>query len=724
MENNPPVLKNITDTLEENYMPYAMSVIISRAIPEIDGFKPSHRKLLYTMYKMGLLSGGRTKSANIVGQTMKLNPHGDMAIYETMVRMTKGNAALLHPLVDSKGNFGKQYSRDMAFAASRYTEAKLADICREIFTDIDKNTVEFQDNYDATMKEPCMLPVSFPTILLNANQGIAVGMASNICSFNLKELCEATIALIKKPNTDISDILIAPDFPTGGYIIYNKEQLQEIYKTGRGSFKLRSKYNFDKKNNCIEIYEIPYTTTSEAIIDKLIELIKANKIKEISDIRDETDLNGLKITLDIKKGVDADKLMTRLFKMTPLEDSFGCNFNILINGSPRVMGVYEILNEWTKFRIDCIQRMLAFDIAKKKDKLHLLLGLKQILLDIDRAIKIVRETEDDDQVVPNLMEAFGIDKIQAEFVAEIKLRNLNKQYILKRIEETALLQEEIQNLEYILSSEKEVKKMIISDLQGVIKKYAQDRKTELLEIGEVTEYKEEQYIEDYNLKIFFTRDNYLKKISLVSLRSASEQKLKEGDEIICEFDSVNRADILLFSNQQNVYKLKLHEVADCKASAWGEFLPNILGLENDEKIIYAVPTEKYEGLMLFAFENGKIAKVPMESYITKLNRKKLTNAYGSASPLANALFIPEECDILITADSGKLLVANSSDIPLKTTRHTQGVQVMRLKKGSILSGISLPEDSSLSDPLAYKAKTLPSGGYYPKGDDDPQLSLF
>ncbi len=724
MNTNPPVIKNITDTLEENYMPYAMSVIISRAIPEIDGFKPSHRKLLYTMYKMGLLTGNRTKSANVVGQTMKLNPHGDMAIYETMVRMTKGNAALLHPFVDSKGNFGKQYSRDMAFAASRYTEVKLSEICREIFTDIDKDTVEFQDNYDATMKEPCMLPVSFPTILLNANQGIAVGMASNICSFNLKELCQATIELIKKPTADISDILLAPDFPTGGYIIYDKAQLAEIYKTGRGSFKLRSKYNYDKKNNCIEIYEIPYSTTSEAIIDKLIELIKANKIKEISDIRDETDLSGLKITIDIKKGVDPDKLMTRLFKMTPLEDSFSCNFNILIDGHPRVMGVYEILNEWTIFRTGCLKRMLAFDIAKKKDKLHLLLGLKKILLDIDEAIRIVRETENDDDVVPNLMSAFEIDKIQAEYVAEIKLRNLNKQYILRRIEETALLQDEIAKLEFVLSSDKEIKKMIISDLNDVIKKYGQERKTEILEGEEITEYKEEQYIEDYNLKIFFTRDNYLKKISLVSLRSASEQKLKEGDSILCEFESTNRAEILLFSNMHNVYKMKLHEINDCKASSWGEFLPNLLGLDGDEKIVYAVPTEKYKGFMLFAFENGKIAKVPMNSYVTKLNRKKLTNAYGSASPLSNALFIPEECDIFAYADSGKLLLLSSGDIPLKTTRNTQGVQIMRLKKGSKLTSIMLPENSPVSDPAAYRARTLPSGGYYPKGDDDPQLSLF
>ena len=722
--NNPPILQNITDTLEENYMPYAMSVIISRAIPEIDGFKPSHRKLLYTMYKMGLLSGNRTKSANVVGQTMKLNPHGDMAIYETMVRLTRGNGALLQPLVDSKGNFGKQYSRDMAYAAARYTEVKLDAFCREVFGDIDKDTVDFVDNYDGTLKEPTLLPVTLPTILLNSNQGIAVGMASNICSFNLKELCEATIELIKHPTADITETLKAPDFPTGGMLLYDETAMREIYKTGRGTFRLRSKYKFDKKENLIEIYEIPYTTTSEAIIDKLIELIKDGKVREISDIRDETDLNGLKITLDIKRGADPEKLMTKLFKMTPLEDSFGCNFNVLIGGAPQVLGVYGILKAWIDFRINCVKRKLSFDISKKRDKLHLLLGLREILLDIDKAIKIVRETEDDDMVVPNLMAGFKIDELQAEFVAEIKLRNLNKQYILKRTAECDELAGEIKKLEEILDSEKEVKKLIIDNLKDIIKKYGAERKTEIIESGDIAEYKEETFIDNYNLKIFLTKDNYFKKISLVSLRSAGEQKLKENDEIILEAESVNAADILFFTDKQSVYKSKLYEINDCKASAWGEYLPNLLGMDDDEKVVYAVATEKYEGEMLFAFENGKTARVPLLSYATKSNRKKLTNAYGAASPLTSALFIPQATDIVLFADSGKILVVNSDIIPLKTTRSTQGVQTMRLKKGSRLSRAVLSEESALSDFDSYRARALPAGGHYPKGDDDPQLSLF
>lgn len=722
---NPPKGQKITETLEENYMPYAMSVIISRAIPDIDGFKPSHRKLLYTMYKMGLLTGHKTKSANIVGQTMKLNPHGDMAIYETMVRMARGNGALLHPFIDSKGNFGKQYSRDMAFAASRYTEAKLDDICREIFGDIDKDTVDFQDNYDGTMKEPSILPVSFPSILVNANQGIAVGMASNICSFNLRELCETTIKFIKNSKCDISETLIAPDFPSGGYIVYKREELKEIYNTGRGSFRLRSKYRFDKKNNCIEIYQIPYTTTSEAIIDKIVELIKANKIREISDIRDETDLSGLKIAIDIKKGVDVEKLMLRLFKMTPLEDTFSCNFNILIKSSPRVMGIAEILHEWTAFRINCVRRRIAYDVTKKKEKLHLLLGLKKILLDIDRAIKIIRETEEDDLVIPNLMQGFSIDKLQAEFVAEIKLRNLNKQYIIKRTAETDELADEIKHLEYILSEDREIRKIIIEDLKEVAKKYGKDRLTEILEESEIEEYKEEQFIEDYNLKVFLTKGNYLKKISLVSLRSASEQKLKEGDVIACEFEATNRHEILFFSNMQNCYKAKLHEISDCKASSWGEYLPNILDMQENEEIIYMVPTtEKYEGNMLFGFENGKVSKVPFESYMTKLNRKKLTKAFGGASPVVGALYAPEDTDVYVTSSSGKRLIFSSADVPLKTTRSSQGVQVMRLKKGSIMDKMVKSAESGLSDSHIYKAKNLPSGGYYPKGEDDPQISIF
>lgn len=722
--NNPPILQKITDTLEENYMPYAMSVIISRAIPEIDGFKPSHRKLLYTMYKMGLLRGNRTKSANIVGETMKLNPHGDMAIYDTMVRLTRGNAALLHPLVDSKGNFGKQYSRDMSCAAPRYTEAKLDSFCSEIFGDIDRDTVDFTDNYDGTMKEPVLLPVSLPTILLNANQGIAVGMASNICSFNLKELCESTIALLKNPGADIGDILLAPDFPGGGILLYDRAAMQEIYKTGRGSFRVRSKYGFDKKNNCIEITEIPYTTTSEAIIDKIVDLIKDNKIREIADIRDETDLKGLKITIDLKRGTDPDKLMTKLYKMTPLQDSFACNFNILIDGAPRVMGVYEILDEWIKFRTNCIKRRLSFDIKKKSEKLHLLLGLREILLDIDKAIKIVRDTEEDDRVVPNLMEGFGIDEIQAEYVAEIKLRNLNKQYILKRLEETEDLQKEIAHLKEILGSEKEVKKLIRENLKEIAKKYGCPRKTEIIEENEAPVYAEDEYIEDYNLRIFLTRANYFKKISLVSLRSASEQKLKEDDEIIAEFESVNRADVVFISDRQNAYKARLSDIADCKASAWGEFLPNVLNMPEDEKILYCVPTQDYSGNMLFAFENGKVAKVPLASYATKTNRKKLQNAYGSASPLISALFLPEDGDIALFSDSGKLMVINTSEIPLKTTRSTQGVQVMRMKKGCVLSKMTAAQNAGLSEFEAYRAKSLPSGGYYPKGGDDPQISIF
>ena len=722
--NNPPILQNITDTLEENYMPYAMSVIISRAIPEIDGFKPSHRKLLYTMYKMGLLGGNRTKSANVVGQTMKLNPHGDMAIYETMVRLTRGNGALLQPLVDSKGNFGKQYSRDMSFAAPRYTEVRLDNFCREIFGDIDKDTVDFVDNYDGTLREPTLLPAALPTILLNANQGIAVGMASNICSFNLRELCESTIELIRHPMADITEILKAPDFPTGGLLLYDEHAMREIYKTGRGSFRLRSKYKYDKKNNLIEIYEIPYTTTSEAIIDKLIELIKENKVREISDIRDETDLKGLKITIDIKRGADPEKLMTKLFKMTPLEDSFSCNFNVLIDGAPRVLGVYGILKAWCGFRINCVRRKLTFDISKKRDKLHLLLGLREILLDIDKAIKIVRETEDDDMVVPNLMAGFNIDKLQAEFVAEIKLRNLNKQYILKRTAECDELADEIKRLEEILGSEKEVKKLIIDNLKDIIKKYGAERKTEIIKSEDISEYKEETFIDNYNLKIFLTKDNYFKKVSLVSLRSASEQKLKENDEIILEAESSNAADILFFTDKQSVYKSKLYEINDCKASAWGEYLPNLLGLEDDEKIVYAVATEKYEGEMLFAFENGKVSRVPLSAYATKSNRKKLTNAYGAASPLVSALFLPQSGDIVLFADSGKILTLNSSVVPLKTTRSTQGVQTMRLKKGSILSRMVKSGDSALSDLDAYRAKALPAGGHYPKGDDDPQVSLF
>ncbi len=721
---NPPIDQQITDTIEKNFMPYAMSVIISRAIPEIDGFKPSHRKLLYTMYKMGLINGARTKSANVVGQTMKLNPHGDAAIYETMVRLTTGNEALLHPFVDSKGNFGKVFSRDMAYAAPRYTEVKLDGICTELFGEIDKNTVDFTDNYDGTMLEPTMLPVTFPTILTSPNQGIAVGMASNICSFNLAELCETTARLIQNEKCNLRETLPAPDFSTGGYIIVNDAEMEKIYETGRGSFRLRAKYTYDKANNCIEVKEIPYTTTTEVIIDRVAELIKNNKIREITDIRDETDLSGLKLTIDLKRGTDPDKLMTRLYKMTSLEDPFSCNFNILVDGSPRVMGVREILQEWTRFRTQCVRRRLTFDIKNKKEKLHLLLGLKKILLDIDKAIRIVRETESDDMVVPNLMEGFSIDKVQAEFVAEIKLRSLNKQYILKRTAETEALEDEIARLTAILESEKEIKKIIIASLRETAKKYGKPRKTEMVADGEIEVYNAEEEVEDYNLKIFFTRDNYLKKISLVSLRSAAEQKLKDEDEILCEFDASNRWDILLFSSSQNVYKLKLSDVPDCKASALGAYLPNLLELSEGERILYAVPTNTYTGYMLFGFENGKIAKTEMASYATKLNRKKLQNAYSGVASLAGILYIPEECQVTLFSTSGKLLTFETAAIQAKTTRGTQGVQVMKMRKGHTLSKMRLADEETAS----YKSRNLPSGGYYPstedEKEDDGQLSLF
>ncbi|MBQ7033899.1 MAG: topoisomerase IV [Clostridia bacterium] len=724
--NNPPIEQQITDTLEKNYMPYAMSVIISRAIPEIDGFKPSHRKLLYTMYKMGLITGTRTKSANIVGQTMKLNPHGDAAIYETMVRLTAGNEALLHPFVDSKGNFGKQYSRDMAYAAPRYTEAKLDAICTELFGEIDKNTVDFTDNYDGTMKEPVLLPVTFPTILVNPNQGIAVGMASNICSFNLRELCDATVAFLKSEKADLRAVMPAPDFSTGAYLILNEEEMDRIYETGRGSFRLRARYNYDKKNNCIEIYEIPYTTATEVIIDRVVDLIKNNKIREITDIRDETDLGGLKLTIDLKRGTDPDKLMARLYKLTPLEDSFNCNFNILIDGQPRVMGVREILKEWTRFRRGCICRRLEFDIKNKKDKLHLLLGLKKILLDIDKAIRIVRETELDEEVVPNLMAGFGIDKVQAEFVAEIKLRNLNKQYILKRTAETDALAGEIEKLSYILSNDNEVKKLIIASLKETAKKYGKDRKTEIISGDDVETVSVAEEVEDYNLKIFFTKENYFKKISLVSLRSAGDQKLKEDDVIISEFEASNRWDVLLFSNQQNVYKMRLSDINDCKASAMGEYLPNLLGLTGDERIVYAVPTDKYTGYMLFSFENGKVAKTEMQSYATKLNRKKLTSAYSGASPLIDVLYVAEDALVTLYSTSGKLLTFHTENLEAKSTRATQGVQVMRMRKGHTLSAMQ----PATEETLQYKSRNIPSGGYYPAADeadgsdDDGQLSLF
>ena len=716
----------ITDTLKENYMPYAMSVIISRAIPEIDGFKPSHRKLLYTMYKMNLINGNRTKSSNVVGQTMKLNPHGDMAIYETMVRLTKSNESLLHPFVDSKGNFAKHYSRDMAFAAPRYTEVKLEGICKELFGDIDKNTVDFTDNYDGTMKEPVLLPVSFPNILVNPNEGIAVGMASKICSFNLREVCETTIAYLKNEKCDITKTLLAPDFTTGGELLYDEEAIKQIYETGRGSVRVRSKYKFDKKNGYIEIYEIPYSTTSEAIIDKIIELIKLGKIKEINDLRDETDLSGLKITLDVKKSCDADALMKKLFKMTPLEDSFSCNFNILDGTAPRVMGIKEILYNWTEFRKKCIVRKIKFDINKLTHKLHLLEGLKKILLDIDKAIKIIRNTEKDEDVVPNLMKGFDIDEIQANYIAEIKLRSLNKEYILNRINEIDNLNNEIDRLDNILKDEKEVKKVIISELKEISKKYGKNRLTEIVydHVDENISLAPE--IEDYNLKILFSRDNYLKKISHVSLRSSGEQKVKDGDEIICEYDTTNKTDLLLFSDRCNCYKIKTYDVPQCKASEWGQFVPNICEMEQDERIVFVVPTSNYEGDLLFMFDNGKAARVSLKAYETKTNRKKLINAYTDKLNLVGIKFLPQDEDVVVYSSLDKILIFNTSAMQTKTTKHTQGVAVMNMKKKSTISKIEFLKDVEFKNPDYYRAKNIPATGYYLKDDDNPneQISLF
>ncbi len=718
--------QRINETLEINFMPYAMSVIVSRAIPEIDGFKPSHRKLLYTMYKMGLLSGARTKSANVVGQTMKLNPHGDAAIYETLVRLTRGNQALLHPFVDSKGNFGKQYSRDMAYAASRYTEVKLEPICKELFGEIDKDTVLFVDNYDGTMKEPTLLPVTFPNVLVNPNLGIAVGMASNICSFNLREVCEGAIAHLKGKDNEIYDHIIAPDFSTGGAIVYDREQMTEIMKQGRGSFKVRAKYRVDKQNSCIEIYEIPYTTNSESIIDKIVDGVKGGKLKEINDVRDETDLKGLKITIDIKKNCNPETLMTKLFKMTPLEDSYGCNFNILIDGHPRVMGVAEILKEWSVFRMQCIKNGLAHDIAEKKARLHLLLGLKKILLDIDKAIVIIRETKLDSEVVPNLIKGFDIDEKQAEFVAEIKLRNINEEYILKRVHDVDVLQEDIQKMTAILESDTEVRKLIISQLKEIAKKYGEDRKTTLIDKENVAEPEEENFIEDYNCKIFMTRDNYFKKISLASLRAYAEQKLKPDDVMIVEQEASNKEDILFFSDKGQVYKAHLYELADSKASVLGEYLPNLLSMEEDEKIVYATTTADYSGMMIFAFENGKIAKVDMKGYETKTNRKKLTAAYHTKSPLAGIFYLAEDGMITMTSQGGRALTCSSELINLKSKRDTQGVQVYLSKRDKFLQNCTPAEQSGLEDPMAYRVTKIPNAGQRLKGDDETvkQLNLF
>ncbi len=717
------VEQNITETLESNYMPYAMSVIVSRAIPEIDGFKPSHRKLLYTMYKMSLLTGAKTKSSNIVGQTMKLNPHGDMAIYETMVRMTRGNNALLHPFVESKGNFGKQYSRDMKFAAPRYTEAKLDKICEEIFKDIDKNTVDFVDNYDGTMKEPVLLPTTFPSILVNANQGIAVGMASNICSFNLEEICKTTSALIDDENIVIEDYLKAPDFSSGGQLIYSAKEIRDIYNNGRGSFKVRARYKYDKENNCIEIIQIPYTTTVEAIIDQIIELIKGGKIREITDVRDETDLNGLKVTLDLKKNTDPDVLMNKLFKLTPLQDSFNCNFNILIHGRPRVMGIRTILNEWLSFRIDCLKRQILFDIEKKSDKLHLLMGLKKILMDIDKAIKIIRGTEQEAMVVPNLMSGFGIDQIQADYIAEIKLRNLNKEYILNRVGETDNLIKEIAELKDIYGNEKKVKKIIQKQLGEIAKKFGKPRRTEIISDEQVEEITTEHFIEDYNLKVFLTEHNYLKKIPLVSLRANPEHKLKDDDTIVQEVETHNKADLLLFTNKYNVYKTKIYEIPDCKASSLGEYLTNFLGLDTDEKIIYITATDNYEGYMLFFYENGKGAKIDLSGYATKTNRKKLANAYYNGSPLIRMFFVTEDIELIAISSINKLLVFNTDSINVKTTKNSQGVQILTSKKGSTMTGIKRLDEMTLSNIDYYRTKNIPAIGCYIKEEDKPEKQM-
>ncbi len=704
VENQP-----ITDTLTENYMPYAMSVIVSRALPEIDGFKPSHRKLLYTMYKMGLLTGARTKSANIVGQTMKLNPHGDMAIYETMVRLARGNEALLHPYVDSKGNFGKAYSRDMSFAASRYTEAKLDPICAEIFADIDRDIVDFVPNYDNSMTEPVLLPTRFPAVLVNNNVGIAVSMASNICSFNLSEVCETAAALMKNPEHDIVSTLKGPDFPGGGFILQDENELRRIYATGRGSVKVRSKYIYDKAANCIEVTEIPPTTTIEAIIDKIVEQVKLGKLKEISDVRDESDLSGLKITIDLKRGQDSEAVMKKLFRITPLQDVFSCNFNILVGGMPKVMGVAEILEQWTDFRITCVKRKTKFELARKKEKLHLLTGLKKILLDIDKAIKIIRETEDDAEVVPNLMIGFGIDETQAEYVADIKLRNINKGYILKRIEEIDSLKEEIADMEDILSSERRVKQIIISELGDIAKKYGKPRKTMFIYGTEDEENEAEEEIPDYPVNLFFTREGYFKKITPQSLRMSGEQKLKENDEIIETYDGSNRAELLFFTDKFQVYKAKACDFEDGKASVMGDYLPVKLELDPDERIIKMIAAEDYSGTLVMFFENGKCAKVPMASFETKTRRKKLANAYNDGSPLVSMTLIDGDCEFMLSSDAGKVMIFNTVLILPKAARDTQGVQVMRLTRAKLRSAVKY-KDGMIKDADSYRTKTVPVAG--------------
>lgn len=720
------VEQNIDSTIRENYMPYAMSVILSRAIPEIDGFKPSHRKLLYTMYKMGLLNGARTKSANIVGATMKLNPHGDSAIYDTMVRLSRGYEALLHPYVDSKGNFGKFYSRDMAWAASRYTEAKLDKICNELFRDIDKDTVDFVDNYDNTMKEPSLLPVAFPSVLVNTNTGIAVGMASNICSFNLKEICETTAALIRDPNHDVMQTLPAPDFIGGCQIIYDENALRQVYETGKGGIKLRARYQYDKSANCIDVLSIPSTTTCEVIIEKIIDLVKTGKIKDIADVRDETGIDGLKITIDLKRGADPDKLMAKLYRFTTLEDSFSCNFNVLIGGVPRVLGVKALLEEWIAFRIECVRRRTYFDRNKKAEKLHLLKGLEAILLDIDKAVKIVRETDEEAEVVPNLMIGFGIDEVQAEYVAEIKLRHLNREYILKRTAEIEALEKEITELDEILKSKTRIKTIIVKELKEIAEKYGQPRKSIIIYEDIVSYTEEKDDVPDYPVNLFFTKEGYFKKITPQSLRMSSNHKLKDGDEIAqtCEFS--NNGELLFFTDKCQVYKAKAADFADTKASTLGDYVPAKLGMDEGENAVYMVATKDYKGILLFAFENGKLAKVPLEAYQTKTNRKKLTGAYSDKSPLAGMVFFTEDKEFLLKASSGRMLLIHSGAINLKTTRSTQGVAVMKLKKGHRLFEISEYVEGTFAKPQRYRTKTLPTLGAMPANEDstDEQLTLI
>ena len=720
------VEQNITETLETNYMPYAMSVIVSRAIPEIDGFKPSHRKLLYTMYKMGLLSGARTKSANIVGQTMRLNPHGDAAIYDTMVRLSKGYGALLHPFVDSKGNFGKVYSRDMAWAASRYTEAKLAPICAELFRDIDSDTVDFVDNYDNSMKEPALLPTTFPNILVSANQGIAVGMASQLCGFNLGEVCDTTIAFLKNPEVRISETLLAPDFPTGGEVLYDPRAIEDIYNTGRGGVKVRARWRYDKKENLIEIYEIPYTTTTEAIMDKVAELIKAGKVKEISDMRDETDLSGLKLTIDLKRGADPDKLMQKLFKSTTLQDTASCNFNVLIGGMPRVMGVRELLDEWCAWRTESVKRRVYFVLKKRQDKLHLLKGLKKILLDIDKAIKIIRETEKEADVVPNLMIGFGIDQIQAEYVAEIKLRNINREYILKRVEETASLEAEIEDLEDTLARPSRIRKIIVTELEDVRKKYAEPRRTGILYDYAEDAESEEDAIEDYPVTLFLSQHGYFKKITPQSLRMSGEQKFKEDDSLRVSVESSNAAELMFFTDRAQVYKIRASDFADGKASLLGDYLPSKLGMDEGESVAGMVLPGDYSGYMIFFFENGKAAKVELSAYKTTSNRRRLTGAYSDKSPLRAMLHIKEDREIAVYSTEPRVLIVNTALLGVKSTRTTQGVALLTLKKKFTLDTVRLPEETGITDLARYRGRSIPATGALLKTEDsdDKQLSLI